>query len=117
MPTCILLSILENIQCSKSFNGVIIISWSTHRSSHRRSSIGKRFLKNFAKFTTKHLLLRPSTLLKKRPWCRRCQMTKFLRTHFLQTTFIWTDHLTHFMISGFLMFSGVIKRGQRHDMS
>ena len=68
------------------------------RSSHRRCSLKNGVLRNFAKFTGKHLRqsllfnkvagLRPATLLKKRI-CHRCfpvNFTKFLRTPFLQTT-------------------------------
>ena len=58
------------------------------RSSHRRCSVKKGVLRNFAKFTGKHLCLRPATLLKKRLW-RRCFpviFEKFLRTPFLQNT-------------------------------
>ena len=70
------------------------------RSSHRRCSIRKGVLRNFAKFTGKHMCqslflnkvagLRPTaSLLKERLW-RRCfpvNFTKFLRTPFLQNTF------------------------------
>ena len=68
------------------------------RSSHQRCSIKKGVLKNFAKFTGKHLCqsfffnkvagLRPATLLKKRLWhrCFPVNFTKFLRTPFLQNT-------------------------------
>ena len=68
------------------------------RSSHRTSSVRKGILRNFAKFTGKHLRqslffnkvagLRPATLLKKRLW-RRCfpvNFAKFLKTPFLQNT-------------------------------
>ena len=58
----------------------------------------KGVLRNFAKFTGKHLCqslffnkvadLRPATLLKKRLWhrCFSVNFAKFLRTHFLQNT-------------------------------
>ena len=46
IPTSILLNVLKNIQRSKSFNGVMFISWSTNRK--------KVFLKFFAKFTGKY---------------------------------------------------------------
>ena len=67
------------------------------RRSHQRCSMKKAILKNFAKFTGKHLCQslffdkvagRPTTLLKKKLW-RRCfpvNFTKFLRTHFLRNT-------------------------------
>ena len=60
------------------------------RSSHQRSSI-KNVLKNFAKFTGKHLcqsLLFNQTLLKKRLWRRYlpANFSKFLRIPFLQST-------------------------------
>ena len=67
------------------------VAWTTCRSSHRRCSVKKRVLWNFAKFTGKHLChlcsLRPVTLLKKRPWyrCFYVNLAKFLRT-LLQNT-------------------------------
>ena len=68
------------------------------RSSHRRRSVKKGVLRNFAKFTGKHLCqrllfnkvagLRPATLLKKSLLhkCFPVHFTKFLRTPFLQNT-------------------------------
>ena len=68
------------------------------RSRHRRCSIKKGVLGNFAKFTGKHLCqrlffnkvtgLRPATLLKKSLWntCFPVNFTKFLRTPFLQNS-------------------------------
>ena len=68
------------------------------RSSHRRCSIEIGVLRNFTKFTGKHLCqslsfnkvadLRPATLLKKRLWhrCFPVNFVKFLRTPFLQNT-------------------------------
>ena len=57
-----------------------------YRSSHRRCSVKKGVLKNFTKFTGKHLCqslffnkvpgLRPATLLKKR-LCHRCFPVNF----------------------------------------
>ena len=53
----------------------IIVDYSSFRSSHRRCSVKKGVLRNFAKFTGKHLCqrlffdkvagLRPETLLKR----------------------------------------------------
>ena len=69
------------------------------RSSYRRCSIKKGVLRNFAKFTGKHMRqslffnkvasLRPVTLLKKRLWHRGfpVNFAKFLRTSF------FTEHL------------------------
>ena len=69
------------------------------RSSHRKCSVKKGFLRNFAKFTGKQLCqnlffdkvagLRPATLLKKRLWHRRfpVNFAKFLKIPFL------TEHL------------------------
>ena len=66
------------------------------RSSHRRCSVRKGVLGNFAKFIGKHLCqclffnivagLRHATLLKKRLWqrCFPVNFPKFLRTTFLQ---------------------------------
>ena len=71
------------------------------RSSHRKYSVRKNVLRNFAKFTRKHMSqslffnkvsgLRPPNLLKKRPWLRRFPMNfaKFLRTTFLTEHFRW----------------------------
>ena len=68
------------------------------RSSHRRCYLRKGFLRNFAKFTGKHLCqslffnkvagLRPATVLKKRLWhtCFLVNFAKFLRTSFLRNT-------------------------------
>ena len=68
------------------------------RSRHQRCSAKKGALRNFAKFTGKHLRqclffnkvadLRPATLLRKRLWRRSfpVNFVKFLRTPFLQDT-------------------------------
>ena len=67
------------------------------RSSHRRCSVRKAVLENFAKFTGKHLcqslffnkvLGWPATLLKRRLWnrCFSVNFEKFVRTSFLQST-------------------------------
>ena len=73
----------------------------SYRSSHRRCSVRKDVLRNFEKFTGKHLCqslffnkvvgLRPATLLKKRLWhrCFPVNFAKFLRTPFLQNTSGW----------------------------
>ena len=69
----------------------------TSRSSHRRCSVRKGVLRNFAKFTGKHLCqrlflnkvagLRPATLLKKSLWhrCFPVNFAKFLRIPFYRT--------------------------------
>ena len=69
-----------------------------YRSSHQKCSMKKGVLRNFAKFTEKHLChslffnkvagLRPATLLKKRLWyrCFPVNFAKFLRTPILQNT-------------------------------
>ena len=68
------------------------------RSSHRRCSVRKGVLRNYAEFTGKHLCqtlfsnkvagLSPATLFKKRLWHRYfpVNFAKFLRTPFLQNT-------------------------------
>ena len=68
------------------------------RSTHRRCSVKKDCLRNFAKLTGKRLCqslffnkvagLRPSTLLEKRLWhkCFSVNFANFLRTPFLQNT-------------------------------
>ena len=78
------------------------------RSSHQRCSIKKGFLKNFTKFTGKHMYqslyfhkvtsFRSATLLRKRLWhrCFPVNFAKFLRTPFLQSTsgrlLLWRYH-------------------------
>ena len=69
-----------------------------NRSSHQGYSVKKGILKNFTKFTEKHLCqslffnqvagLRPATLLKKRLWhrCFLVNFVKFLKAPFLQNT-------------------------------
>ena len=69
------------------------------RSSHQRCPMRKGVLRNFAKFTRKHLCqslflnkvagLNPATLLKKKLWhrCLPVNFAKFLRKPFLQNTF------------------------------
>ena len=72
----------------------------SYRSSHQSCSVKKSVLRNFKKFTGKHLCqslffnnvagLRPATLLKKRLWhrCFPVNFVKFLRTPFL-TEYLW----------------------------
>ena len=90
--------------CSWSHEGVYFLYTSTYfgrakyRSSHRRCSVKKGVLRNFAKFTGKHLCqslffnkvidLRLVTLLKKKLWhrCFCMNFSEFLRTPFLQNT-------------------------------
>ena len=69
-----------------------------YRGSHRRCFMKKSVLRNFTKFTGKHLCqslffnkvadLRPATVFKKRLWhkCFPVNFVKFLRTPFLQNT-------------------------------
>ena len=71
------------------------------RGSHRRCSVTKDVLRNFAKFTGKHLCqrlffnkvagLRVTTLLRKKLWHRYfpVNFAKFLATAFLQNTSGW----------------------------
>ena len=73
----------------------------SYRSRYQRCSVKKSVLRNFAKFTGKHLRqsllfnkiagLRLATLLKRRFWHERfpVNFVKFLRTLFLQNTFGW----------------------------
>ena len=77
---------------------IMDVIWILIRSSHRRCSIRKSFLRNLAKFTGKLLCqslffnkvagLRSATLLKKRLWqrCFLVNFAKFLRTPFSQNT-------------------------------
>ena len=55
----------------------------------------KVVLRNFIKFTGKHLCLRPATLLKKRLWCS-CFPVKFVK--FLRTSFL-TEHLQWLLLT------------------
>ena len=63
-----------------------------YKSSHRRRSVRKSVLKNFAKFAGIHLasflINFPPTLLKTRPWhrCSPVNFARFSRTSFLQNT-------------------------------
>ena len=71
---------------------------SSNSTSHRKCSVKKGVLSEFAKFTRKHLCqslflnkvagLRPAILLKKSLWhkCFPVNFAKFLRTTFLQNT-------------------------------
>ena len=82
-------------KCSSSPICLITLTRIILRSSHRRCSVKKGVLRNFAKFTGKHLCqrlffnkvagLRPATLLKKSLWhrCFPVNFAKFLRTPFL----------------------------------
>ena len=72
--------------------------YTNDRSSHHRCSVQKVGLRNFTKFTGKHLCqslflnkvagLSPATLFKKRLWhmCFPVNFVKFLKTLFLQNT-------------------------------
>ena len=77
---------------SSQANVTSLISSSKYRSSHQRFFMQKGVLRNFTKFTGKHLCLhlclRPATLLKKRLWhrCFLVNFAKFLRTPLLQST-------------------------------
>ena len=85
--------------CSSSFSKMVrLFRLVTFKSSHRMCSVRKGFLRNFTKFTGKHLCqslffnkvtgLRLATLLKKKLWlrCFLVIFAKFLRTTFLQKT-------------------------------
>ena len=85
----------------------------TYRSSRPEMYCKKGVLRNFAKFTGKHLCqslffdkvadLRPATLLKKRPWhrCFPVNFAKFLRTPFLTEHLRWLLlHLVPHQVNG-----------------
>ena len=78
MPSVLLDACLYKNLCGEPALGSV----RTSRSSHRRCSVRKVVLRNFAG-------LRPATLLKKRLWyrCFPVNFAKFLRTPFL------TEHL------------------------
>ena len=78
------------------------------RSSHCKCSVKKGVLKNFAKFTGKHLCLRPATLLKIKLWhrCFPVNFAKFPRippvAAFLATTKRKNFIIPCFKILGFM---------------
>ena len=88
----------QNILRLTSIPCIVVLLWIICRSSHRRCSLRKGVLRNFVKFTGKHLCqsllfnkvagLRPATLLKKKLWhrCFPINFVKFLRTAFLRNT-------------------------------
>ena len=95
------------------------------RSSHRRCSVRKSVLRNFAKFTGKRLCqsllfnkvtgLRAATLLKKRLWhrCFPVNIAKSLRTPFSQNTsgrllLLFSSYLKRFCIFRFLCLIAVV---------
>ena len=77
--------------CYRSSRSLLIfkIGVIKYRNSYRRCSVRKRVLRNFAKFTGKHLCqtLGPATLLKKEPWHRYFpwNFAKFLKHLFYRT--------------------------------
>ena len=72
--------------CNKEFSLEHWKCFPAFKSSHRRYSVRIGLLRNFAKFTGKHLYqsLRPATLLKMRFWhrCFPVNFAKFLREPF-----------------------------------
>ena len=88
----------QNILRLTSIPCIAVFLWIICRSSHRRCSLRKGVLRNFVKFTGKHLCqsllfiivsgLRPATSLKKKLWhmCFPINFAKFLRTPFLRNT-------------------------------
>ena len=74
---------------------------SKDRSSHSGAFFKKGILRNFAKFTAKHLCQRPVNLFKKRLWhrCFPVNFAKLLRTPFL------TEHLRWLLLERQLFFS------------
>ena len=79
----------------------VIATLAKGRISHQKYSMKKVILKNFSKFTGKHLCqnlffnkfagLKPAALFKKRLWerCFSVNFEKFLRTPFLPISFGW----------------------------
>ena len=94
----LLFSILSKCQRITARDLLSFIVLLTYRSSHQKYSMKEGILRNFTKFTGKHLCqslflnkvagLTPATLLKKRLWHRYfpVNFVKFLRTTFLQNT-------------------------------
>ena len=66
---------------------VLVLIYSYIRSSHRRCSVKKGVLRNFAKFTGKHLCLRPATLLKKSlAHVFSCEFCEFFKKNYFYRT-------------------------------
>ena len=100
-----LLTTAEGFNTSSSFYiksiNAIFLMINIGRSSRPELFCKKGVLRNFTKFTGKHLCqglffnkvagLRPATLLKKRPWhrCFPVNFTKFLRKPFLTEHLCW----------------------------
>ena len=86
----------QNILRLTSIPCIAVFLWIICRSSHRRCSLRKGVLRNFVKFTGKHVCqsllfnkvagLRSATLLKKKLWhrCFPMNFAKFLRTPLLR---------------------------------
>ena len=92
------LKIFEYLKNNILHNGFVFLQETHSRNSHQRCSVEIGLLKNFTKFTGKHLgqslffnkfaSLRSATLLKKRLWhrCFPVNFVKFLRTPVLKNT-------------------------------
>ena len=97
--------------------------------SHQSCSIIKAVLRNFAKFTGKHLYqslffnevagLRPATLLKMRLWhrCFSVNFAKFLRTNFFTEHLQTTASVYPIETSENLWFSGDVNSEYQFEMS
>ena len=112
---------IDNITSWISQN--IVTNHAMNRSSHRRCSLRKGVLRNFAKFTGKHLCqslffhkvagLSPATLLNMWLWhrCLPVIFPKFLRTPFLQNTswrLLLNLHYGRFFFFFFFEFTNVL---------
>ena len=94
-----LCNVNDNNRNNERSIGCCKMNCAKNRNSHRRCSVKKNVLRNFAKFTGKHLCqslflnkvadLRPATLLKKRLW-QRCFLV-WISWNFQNTFF--TEHL------------------------
>ena len=82
----VLLFVKDVIYFPKMYLLLTLCNLRIFRSSRWRCFVGKGVPKNFARFTRKHLFLRPATLFKKRPQhrCFPVNFAKFLGTPFLQ---------------------------------
>ena len=90
-------SLLNSFLSGPPYTWWILTTWNIVRSSHQRCFVRNGAIRNFAKFTGKHLCqslffnkvasLRPATLLKKRLWdrCFSVNFAKFFRTLFYRT--------------------------------
>ena len=83
----------------QTFSCVFIheLSGCRYRSNHRRCFVKKGVLRNFAKFTGKHLCFRAATLLKKSLWhrCFPVNFANFLKLGSHRAIVFWRQKLNY----------------------